>query len=309
MKKIILSVFLFLHFVPTFACDICGCGVGGNYIGLLPDFNKRFIGLRYQFNQLTTQLDVQGNRSVLTTDEKYQSMELWGAWNIKEKWRVLSIIPYNFNEKFTEGNNSLRRKNGLSDLVIHGYYQLFGRSSSSKQNKLIVQGLWLGMGLKLPSGKYDVQEQKNAQSVNPNIFQLGTGSLDFIPSLMYDIRIQDFGINSNVSYKINTENKDHYRYGNKIAGNASAYYKIALGKDKRIAPNLGLAYENQWKDRNNDFLVHETGGDLLNGNIGLESNLNKLSLGINFQKPIHQDLGNHRIHAGNRILTHISYSF
>ncbi len=124
MKKIFLLLLLFLHFVPTFACDICGCGVGGNYIGLLPDFNKRFVGLRYQFNQLTTQLDVQGNRSVLTTDEKYQSMELWGAWNIKEKWRILTIIPYNFNEKFTEGNNSLRRKHGLSDLVIHGYYQV-----------------------------------------------------------------------------------------------------------------------------------------------------------------------------------------
>ena len=309
MKKIALALLLLASMPVAKACDICGCGVGGYYIGLLPDFSKRFMGVRYQFNRLTTQLDIHGNRTALTTDEKYQSMELWGAWNIGQRWRVLAILPYNFNEKYTEGNDLTRKKNGLGDVVINGYFKLFDGSQTTANSKLLVQSLWLGMGVKLPSGAYDVQEQQNAVATNPNIFQLGTGSLDFIPSLMYDIRLQDFGINANASYKINTENKDDYRYGNKFAANAAAYYKISLGMDKRLAPNLGLSYERQQKDHAMGYKVEETGGHLLNASVGLEANFKRVSVGASFQTPLNQDLGKGRIDAGNRVLTHISFAF
>ena len=309
MKKLLITLSLIIAFQSSQACDICGCGVGGNYIGLLPDFTKRFVGLRYQFNRLTTQLDINGNRTALSTDEKYQTMELWGAWNIGQKWRVLALVPYNFNEKYTEGSDLLRKKNGIGDITLNGYYKLFDQSNPTANNKLVVQSLWVGMGVKLPTGAYDVAEQQNATATNPNMFQLGTGSLDFIPSLMYDVRIQDFGINANASYKINTENKDDYRYGNKIAANASAYYKIALGANSRLAPNAGISFENQQKDHAMGFKVEETGGHILNASMGLEANFNRISVGASFQTPIQQELGRGRIDAGNRLLTHVSFSF
>lgn len=309
MKKLLITLSLIIAFQSSEACDICGCGVGGNYIGLLPDFTKRFVGLRYQFNRLTTQLDINGNRTALSTDEKYQTMELWGAWNIGQKWRVLALVPYNFNEKYTEGSDLLRKKNGTGDITLNGYYKLFDQSNPTANNKLVVQSLWVGMGVKLPTGAYDVAEQQNATATNPNMFQLGTGSLDFIPSLMYDVRIQDFGINANASYKINTENKDDYRYGNKIAANASAYYKIALGANSRLAPNAGISFESQQKDHAMGFKVEETGGHILNASMGLEANFNRISVGASFQTPIQQELGRGRIDAGNRLLTHVSFSF
>ncbi|SRR5690606_23906412 len=309
MKKLLITLSLIIAFQSSQACDICGCGVGGNYIGLLPDFTKRFVGLRYQFNRLTTQLDINGNRTALSTDEKYQTMELWGAWNIGQKWRVLALVPYNFNEKYTEGSDLLRKKNGIGDITLNGYYKLFDQSNPTANNKLVVQSLWVGMGVKLPTGAYDVAEQQNATATNPNMFQLGTGSLDFIPSLMYDVRIQDFGINANASYKINTENKDDYRYGNKIAANASAYYKIALGANSRLAPYAGISFESQQKDHAMGFKVEETGGHILNASMGLEANFNRISVGASFQTPIQQELGRGRIDAGNRLLTHVSFSF
>ena len=309
MKKFIVLIFLLAGFTYAKACDICGCGVGGYYIGLLPDFNKRFLGLRFQLNKITTQLDINGQRTALTTDETYRSTELWGAWNISNRWRILAIIPYSFNEKYTSGSDLLRKKDGLSDVVVNGYYQVFSSAKSNSSNKMIVHSLWAGLGLKLATGKYDVQEQNNAMAISPNIFQLGTGSFDFIPSVMYDFRIQDFGVNANASDKINTENKDHYRYGDKLAANASAYYKIALGNEIRIAPNAGVNFENQQKDHNNSFLVNETGGNIVNATAGLEANIKRLSVGVSFQTPMHQNLGQGRVDAGNRLLTHVSFSF
>lgn len=43
---------------------------------------------------------------------------------------------------------------------------------------------------------------------------------------MYDVRLMDAGINTNVSYKINTTNKYDYRYGNKLSANIPACYKF-----------------------------------------------------------------------------------
>jgi hypothetical protein len=63
-KKIIISLMLLCSTAFTsFACDICGCGVGSYYLGILPEFNKRFIGLRYQHKSLQTHLGPLGQRT------------------------------------------------------------------------------------------------------------------------------------------------------------------------------------------------------------------------------------------------------
>ena len=309
MKNLIILTLLIFGSYGAYACDICGCGIGGNYIGLLPEFNKRFIGFRYQFSRLSTQLGPDGQRTALTRDERYNSVELWGAWNIGERWRILAIVPYSFNEKYTAGNNLKTSRNGMGDIVLNGYYKILDHSKANSNNKLVVQSLWVGAGVKVPTGKYDLQEQQNSGGTSPNVFQLGTGSVDFTANLMYDVRIQDFGVNMNASYKVNTENKDQYRYGNKFSVNTSAYYKISLGMDMRIAPNIGLAYENQQKDRTMNFKVDETGGSILNGMAGIELNLKKVSIGASYQLPVSQNLGKNRIDAGNKILTHVSFAF
>ncbi|WP_140938371.1 transporter family protein [Sphingobacterium lumbrici] len=307
MKKKLILIVLSSFLTYANACDICGCGAGSYYIGILPDFNKRFVGLRYQFNKLTTQLDVNGNRTTLTSDEQYQNVELWGAWNFGSRWRIMAIVPYNLIEKYNNASETLRRKDGLGDVVLNGYFNILNKTGQS-DNKLIVHSLWGGLGLKLPTGNYSVQEVNNNLN-SPNIFQLGTGSTDVLANIMYDIRIHDIGINTNFSYKLNTENADDYRYGDKISANVSAYYKINLGIDKRLAPNIGVAYEHQQKDHTLGYRLTETGGSLVNSILGLETNFKQLSLGINYQLPLQQDLGKRRIESGNKFLTHISYSF
>ncbi|TYR31706.1 transporter [Sphingobacterium phlebotomi] len=314
-KTIILSILCVAAFIAnipkTAACDVCGCGVGSYYLGILPDFNKRFIGLRYQQNRLQTHLGSNGIRTPNSTNEIYRTMELWGAWNFGERWRAMAIVPYSFNER-SIGNSGLEtgKKNGLGDVVIMGHYKVFDDARTTTSYKLLMQSLWVGAGIKTPTGEYDTSEQSSAEMGAPNNFQLGTVSTDFMVNAAYDIRLMDAGLNVNATYKINTENKHDYRYANKLTVNALAYYKFNIKNKIRISPNAGVLYETQPKDvLYNRFDIAQSGGHSAMGIAGVEINVGAISIGGNFQTPISQNLADGRIKAENRFMTHVSFSF
>jgi hypothetical protein len=308
MKKILSMFVLLASVISSSACDICGCGTGNYYIGILPQFKKHFIGLRYQYKGLRSHISGNGGSSYLTTDETYRTMEIWGAFNLGNKFRVMGFVPYNFNERLNQGKTT--GKNGIGDVVLIGYYNLFDKRKSLFTNKLLVQSLWLGGGFKLPTGKYDAADANVTQNMQ-NTFQLGTGSVDFSLHAMYDIRLQDIGINTNIAYKINTANSDDYRYGNKLTANMLAYYKFAFAKSGLgIAPNAGVSYERAEKDiKSGSVKVNESGGYVTVATVGIEASYKKISVGANFQSPISQHLADATVKAKNRAMIHVSFSF
>ncbi|UCJ10361.1 transporter [Chitinophaga pendula] len=308
MKKtyLLLLILMANMATPAFACDICGCGVGSYYIGILPEFKKRFIGLRYQYKTLRTHLGPGGRTSYLTTDEHYQTAELWGGWNLGKRFRILGFVPLNFNER--QNQDATKYKTGLGDIAVVGYYQLLSKQRSLGNN-LLIQSLWIGAGVKAPTGKYEPAEQKLSEAM-PNNFQLGTGSVDFTLNAMYDVRLQDFGLNTNVSYKINTDNQYDYRYGNKFTANVLAYYKINIARKVTIAPNVGILYETAAKDtEQKKYPVDVSGGDLLLGTAGMEITFSRFAVGGNFQTPLAQQLAGQKVKAQNRMMLSVSYLF
>ena len=305
MKKLILLSAAALIAVTNKlqACDICGCGVGNNYIGILPDFYKHIFGVRYRHNSLFTHIGVGGATTYLTTDEKYNIAEVWGGWTLGSKFRVMLNVPYSFNEKLNQG--VLKNKNGLSDVSVSGYYQVLNKRKKVFTNKLLIQSLWIGGGVKLPTGRYNPADKSNSTQ-NTNLFQLGTASVDYSLAAMYDLRLQDAGINLSSSYKINKGNKYHYRYGNKFTLSTQAYYKLKIGHIT-VAPNTGIQYEKGMQDTDNNFKVDLSGGNLLLGTLGIETSLKKVALGANFQTPLSQNLAGGFVKANNRLMVHVSF--
>lgn len=307
MKKlIIVSLILLFTITASKACDICGCGVGSYYLGILPEYNKRFIGLRYQHKTLQTHLGPMGECTPLTADETYQSVELWGGWNIGKRFRVLAFIPYNFNER--KSQSSTGSKDGLGDIALMGYYKFFDHTGNMG-GKLLIQSLYIGAGVKLPTGKYEASERLAVQE-SPNNFQLGTESTDFTLNAAYDVRWNDIGVNANVNYKMNTENKYDYRYGNKFTSNILLYHKFRVAKVVSVSPNIGILYETAAKDvESKKYDVAVSGGYSLSAVGGLEFSMKGLSFGANYQNVRSQDLAAGRAKAGNRVMVHMSLPF
>ncbi len=304
MNKIFFALMLLLCApIAANACDICGCGVGNNYIGILPEFHRHIFGLRYRYNSLYTHIGAGGNFTYLTTKETYQTTEAWGGWNLGKKFRLMATVPYSFNERSNQGK--VLQKNGLGDVAVAGYYQLVNTRHVVLKNKLLVQSLWVGSGVKLATGAYNPADKTDANN-NANLFQLGTGSYDFNLSAMYDVRIQDAGLNINGNYKITTANKYNYVYGNKLGVSAQAYYKWRILKTVTLAPNAGLQFESGAQDTDKNLKVFASGGKVLLGTGGAEVSFSKFAVGASYQKIMHQQLAHGIVQANNRCMLHLA---
>jgi len=301
-KHLFLFIITFFASFASFACDICGCGVGSYYTGILPEFNKHILGLRYRYNSLQTHLAPGGTATYLTTLEKFNTIDLWTGWTISPKVRLMAYVPLNINERINQGTTT--KKSGVGDIGVQAFYQVFDNRSASGKN-FISHSLWLGGGIKLPTGKYE-SALKDESGQSANTFQLGTGSVDFTINGMYDLRIQDFGINTTASYKINTKNSDKYEYGNKLSSAMQAYYKVRVKNRFTVAPNAGFAYETAAKDFDNKIKADISGGNITLLTTGVEITTGKIAVGGNFQSPLAQQLANGSIKARNRMMLHVS---
>lgn len=285
------------------ACDICGCGVGSYYTGILPEFSKKIFGLRYRYNSMLTHIAPNGSASYLTTKERFNTIDMWAGWTVTKRIRLMGYVPFNINQQINQGVTE--RHSGIGDVGFQGFYQLFDHRGAAGKN-FISQSLWLGAGVKLPTGEYQ-PAQKDETGQSANTFQLGTGSLDFTLNMMYDFRIQDFGVNTTASYKVNTVNHDGYQYGNKLSTTLQAYYKIRVMNRFTIAPNTGLAYETAAKDYDNKLLADVTGGNILVFGGGAELTTGKIAVGASYQSPLTQDLARGSIRANNRVMVHVAF--
>src|SRR5258705_9875683 len=196
MKKILLTVVILFTLFSVSACEICGCGVGNFYLGMLPHFKSKFFGIRYQYMHYHTQLKVDKTQF---SNDYYKTVELWTGFNIGNKWQVLAFVPYRINKQFTD--DGIKEQNGFGDIsLLMNYNLLHTRKKNGHSN--IEQQLWIGGGFKLPTGKNNADvTSANANPGDVN-WQSGTGSIDFLLNAAYDITIDKVGFNTSLNYKI-----------------------------------------------------------------------------------------------------------
>jgi len=300
MKKIIFLIgSLVLLDQASHACSVCGCGVGTYHYGILPQFQKNFVGIRYRHSSYVSTLD--DSHADAYSFETFQTAELWGRFYPTDRIQAFVFVPFNFNER-KEGSEITYLK-GIGDIVVSANYNLINTYDSSE--RLVKHNLLVGGGLKLPTGQFQALE--NGLTVNQN-FQLGTGSLDFLFNVIYTLRYNDVGFNTELSYSLNTTNRDEYRFGNATRAGLTAYY-VLRANAVTFMPNIGMSGE--FFEDNEQFGVTfpDTGGWATLYNLGTEIYYRNLALGISYSRPGAQQLFSGQVESNDRLAAHLTFMF
>ena len=302
MKKFILVATINLFFLSADnACEICGCGLGNYYIGMLPQFSHKFFGIRYQVRNFNT---IIANDPSQFSRDHYKTVELWAGWNIGKKWQILALLPYNYIHQVSD--DGVTNNQGIGDIAVMANYKIFDKNTVTKNGNRFSQQLWIGAGIKLPTGKFNIDATDPALVAIANT-QTGSASTDFMLNTMYNFRINKIGINSSASYKINTSNKDKYSFGNKFSANSFVYYAIKKG-NIGITPNLGINYETTAVNTLQKATVAQTGGHLFATTAGLELSFKKFTVGANMQSPLSQNFANGQTELKMKGMMHVTFS-
>jgi len=300
MKKVFTTIVFSVLLYSVRACEICGCGLGNYYIGIMPHFNGKFIGLRYQFHHFKTRLN---DDPTQFSNDFYQTAELWGGWNINPRLQLLAFVPFNFNHQ--ESDEGIVKLNGMGDVAVLINYKLVDINSKNGE-KNISHEFWIGGGLKLPTGKFELEEGNPDVAAIANT-QRGSGSVDYMLNAMYNFRSGQLGVTTNASYKINSANKDNYRFGNKFSANSFVYYSLKA-KNTFISPNAGLLYEHNEASQISSAKVELTGGSLFQAAGGIEFSFRKISVGCNIQLPVSQNFAEGQTESKLKGMAHITFA-
>jgi len=281
MKKYVLSALLISVTLPSLACDACGCSLGGNYFGILPQFNKNFVGLRW--SQARFHASMNHDSDLLlpeSSNDTYHKLELWGRFYITPKIQLFAFVPYSYNSM--DGTEQTVSTRGVGDITISSNYLIF--NTGEDRIRRFKHTLIAGAGVKLPTGDFKLED--NGALVNPN-FQLGTGSVDFLFTSVYTLRFQKLGLNTESGYKINTRNNNDYLFGNQFHASSQVFFWQNAGAFSFL-PNAGMYYEYGRTHRDGNIIQANTGGYSWIATAGLETYFRNLTLGFSYRHPLQQ---------------------
>jgi hypothetical protein len=246
------------------ACDVCGCtaSFGGN--GILPQFNRNFIGLRYW----TTRFQHPNLPSSTLNGEqvrydRMQTASLWARAHLHSRVQAFVEVPFSRNERVYE--TWQEGISGMGDLKVSAFYQIWRTADSSA--KPLRQMLMAGTGITLPTGKYQNRSEKGL--LLPHAFQLGSGSTAYDLRVIYTLRYRSIGLNTELYRQWFEPNELSYHPGMRQGISQQLFY-WHKSRAKALMPFVGYQLDRASRDKDYGTPLTGTGGQLLRFQAGID---------------------------------------
>lgn len=295
MKKIIYLLLPgIMALLQARACDVCGCSASSQFLGVLPGAEYNFAGLQYLHSDYSGfHPSLYENRPLEHSHDYYNTLQLWGRYNIAKHYQLFVFVPYQDNLHRQDSANSTNK--GIGDISV-----IASRQVLDKEHKGWTQLLTAGAGLKLPTGRHDSVSVLDRQGL-PNM-QPGTGAADILINANYTLRRRQAGLNAEAAYTFTTPSRDSYKYGNRFTGTVLGFYSLTAGKVS-LMPVTGVRYEYTLHDYDNyrrRWLNEQSGGYMCFAVCGVQAYYKHIGARITYQLPMYQHYASGYVSANNK---------
>jgi hypothetical protein len=265
----------------SLACDVCGCASSAFTVGMMPNSKYHLLGIRSSFRWFESQPSPDGHGYRENSKQFFTSTDILGRFKVGKKFQIQGYVPYVHNTKLDSIKTSIH---GLGDIVLLGNY-VFVDNMDSLSRKVRHSGTF-GLGLKLPTGKFF---KLGFDEVN---MLPGSGSFDFLANINYAVQFKKIGLQNETSFIYKTENKYKFRFGNAVSISQVLFYQWKINENLFILPQIGLNYNQNWKDRKNGIYTEDSfnGGTIYNAIANLYITRKNLSVNTQFYFPLAQRL-------------------
>lgn len=293
MKKLCFVAVVLLYCAQTNACDICGCSVSNYNPFLFPHLSKTFVGISY----INRHYHIR-NEDESLSKQAVSSFILSAKINAGKKIQLNVLVPF---QKNTSSNGLINeRLNGIGDISVTAGWKAWNRLTRNSRQTVMV-----GTGVKLPTGKH---YPGNSKKLGDQVFNIGSGSVDYILYGTYKAGYRKWFYNLSGSYKYNTANRSGFRYGDNIDISLLAGKRIDIDKIA-LSPYLQAGWQKQMQNAVSHLLSPASGSDIIQLNIGADVNTRNLTAGLSFQVPAIQQIAGGQISIKPGIGAHIAYNF
>lgn len=119
--KSFLSILLAIAPGLLYACNVCGGSANSQNLGVLPQFNKHFIGIQYLSKSFQNDADMD-NVAGKGSSDHYQNLQIWGRYTISKRIQLFAFLPYTCNTSNHDGIPVTI--NGIGDISMIVNYRL-----------------------------------------------------------------------------------------------------------------------------------------------------------------------------------------
>ena len=188
--------------------------------------------------------------------ETHHSVPLSAHWGLRHDLQLSAIVPWVRREEASAASERLSAE-GLGDVVLAAKYRFLRLDGDGYGTNFSVLG-----GLELPTGSDD--EQDGGATLIPDL-QPGSGSWDPFVGGGVTHEPGRWRFNAFFFYKLNTENSDDFKHGDRL------YVELAAGNRFWLEPYPGpfmradllMRYRREGRDEVDGASDPDSGGDQL----------------------------------------------
>ena len=317
---------LTIYSVVGMSLYVIGCDVCGNFMGITPYSNQNSISFLHRYRvfngyrhyQNTSQFfpanayramhgspnNTDSSKTITNTYsskdfESYKVFELRAKYFVANRIEINAFIPV-LNNK-SKSNGVYQTNTGLGDISLNTAYHIIVPKPENK----IKHKLLTGIGLKLPTGNYNVKRNNVRLDFD---LQTGTGTFDGFIYANYVIMAKRLGFNINANYKINGTNKFEEKVNNSTTNFASVFYKFNI-KNIILYPSVQANYEFTKGLEINHKLDYVSGVNSLMLGPGLDLYYKRISINTLWQFSAYEEIYPNELQLAGRIVLGLNYNF